>query len=80
MQRDVFESDLNQKDWVIQIVQRDTKDLCGFSTQVLWESWSEGRAAGVLFSGDTIIDHRFRSNNPLAQTWGRFVLSLIDRT
>ncbi len=78
VRRDAFESDLHQKDWIIQIVERDTGILRGFSTQVLWDILEGDHAARVLFSGDTIIDHRYWGNNPLAQTWGRFVLSLID--
>lgn len=78
MRREVFESDLRQKDWIIQITERDGGILRGFSTQVLWDVSAGGQAARVLFSGDTIIDHRYRGNNPLAQTWGRFALSLID--
>ena len=78
VRRDAFEDDLSHKDWVIQIEDGKTKSLCGFSSQVVWNVTTQSREARVLFSGDTIIDHQFWGNNPLAQTWGQFALSLID--
>jgi hypothetical protein len=79
MRRDVFEQDLDNKDCVIQI--RDqASELLGFSTQVVWNVATSGGPARVLFSGDTIVDHRCWGQNPLAQAWGRMVLELIDGT
>lgn len=79
MRRETFEHDLNMKDWIIEITDPDSGHLCGFSTQVLWTVTSPDTDAKVLFSGDTIVDRRCWGNNPLAQTWGRFALSLIDQ-
>ena len=79
MARDVFESDLDEKRWVLQIVESDTRILRGFSTQMLLKIELAGRPIRALFSGDTIMDHRFWGHNPLAQAWGRLALTLIDQ-
>lgn len=78
MDRDTFDADLSEKQWVIRIVDSATNALRGFSTLMLVDLDVSGRPLRVLFSGDTIVDHRYWARNPLAQTWGRFVLSLID--
>ncbi len=77
--RAAFELDFREKD--VAIVARDPGDgsVCGFSTQMVYAQQVGSETVRVLFSGDTIIDHRFWGNNPLAQLWGRLALSLIDR-
>lgn len=77
--RNEFEADFRGKD--LAIVARDPGDGCvyGFSTQVVYRQQVGDETVRVLFSGDTIIDHRFWGNNPLAQLWGRLALSLIDQ-
>lgn len=78
MDRSVFESDLAEKDWVIQLVEPLTGAVRGFSTQMLIELKLQGRSITTLFSGDTIVHHEFWANNPLAKIWGRFALWLMD--
>jgi hypothetical protein len=78
MDRSVFEADLAEKQWVIQVVDPITGAICGFSTQMLLDLAVEGRPVRALFSGDTIVLHEYWGQNPLAQVWGRFALSLIN--
>jgi len=80
MRRDVFENDLDEKQWVIQLVDAQAGDIYGFSTQMVFEAPLQGRTIKALFSGDTIIDPRFWGNNNLIQVWGRLALALIDTT
>ncbi len=79
MRREAFEADLNEKTWLIQIIDGDTGDIRGFSTQRLLQVRERGRTVRALFSGDTIVDRDCWTRNPLAQVWGRFALELIDR-
>ncbi len=76
--RETFHADLDEKQWVIYIVEQTTNKLCGLSTQMLFDLNVAGRPIRVLFSGDTIIDHSYWTRNPLAQAWGHLALSLID--
>lgn len=73
-----FNADLDEKVWVIQIVQQSTGDLCGFSTQMLLEATVGRRPIKALFSGDTIIDRRHWGDQALTHIWGRLALSLVD--
>ncbi|MBW3540601.1 MAG: hypothetical protein KY476_10035 [Planctomycetes bacterium] len=78
MRREAFEADLDEKDWVIELVDR-SGTLVGFSSQMTFEVPLAGGAARVLFSGDTIVDTRHRRHNSLAGLWGRLALSLMER-
>jgi hypothetical protein len=73
-----FNADLDEKVWVIQIVQQATGDLCGFSTQMLLDATVGQRPVKALFSGDTIIDRRYWGDQALTHIWGRLALSLVD--
>jgi hypothetical protein len=75
--REVFEADLEEKRWIIQILDR-RGELCGFSTQTLLEASVSGRPITGLFSGDTIIDRSHWGDHALAHVWGRLALRLID--
>ncbi len=75
-----FECDLNEKDWVITLVDSNSDELCGFSTQmILTVPQLQGPDAVALFSGDTIVDEPYRRCNLLAGLWGRLVLALLDQ-
>jgi hypothetical protein len=77
VRRDVFEADLAEKDWVIQLF-APGGDLCGFSTQMLLDVGVGGRRVKALFSGDTIVDRDHWGDSALASAWGRFALGLMD--
>jgi hypothetical protein len=78
VQRSVFETDLEEKHWVIQVLHPRTGELCGFSTQMLLKVSVEGRPVTALFSGDTIIDRSQWGDSALAHVWGRLALRLIE--
>ncbi|MBX3423727.1 MAG: hypothetical protein KF752_19390 [Pirellulaceae bacterium] len=50
----VFEEDLADKRWVIQLFDPNTGELCGFSTQTIIDVEVQGQPVRALFSGDTI--------------------------
>src|SRR5262249_11506604 len=78
VRRATFEADLEEKRWVIVVLDPATGGLCGFSTQMVLETQVEGRPIKALFSGDTIIDPSRWGDQALAHVWGRLALSLID--
>jgi hypothetical protein len=76
--RDIFDTDLAEKPWVILITDPARGELCGFSTQMLLDVVADRRPVKALFSGDTIIDRKHWGDPALAHVWGRLALSLID--
>ena len=78
VERATFEADLDEKEWVIQVIDEDTNRLKGFSTQMLLEVEVSGRTVRALFSGDTIVDSDARGERNLFQISGWFVRSLMS--
>jgi hypothetical protein len=78
MRRPAFDADLEEKKWVILLLDPATAEVCGFSTQVVLHAETEGRPIQALFSGDTIVDRDRWGDPALAHVWGRLALSLID--
>jgi hypothetical protein len=75
---ELFHADLAEKNWIIELRERDTGRLCGFSTQALLEVNVAGRPIRALFSGDTIVDRKHWGDPALSHVWGRLALELID--
>lgn len=73
-----FEADLAEKQWVIELREPATRELRGFSTQVLLEATVEGHPIKALFSGDTIVDRDHWGDSALAHVWGNLALRLMD--
>lgn len=71
-----FHSDLNEKQWVIQV--SHAGELCGFSTQMALEAKVNGRPIRALFSGDTIIDRQHWGDTALMKLGGELALSLAE--
>ncbi len=78
VRRAEFDADLDEKQWVIRVVDPDGGAIRGFSTQRLLDLDVDGRQVLALFSGDTIVHRDHWGSNPLAQVWGHFAVSLID--
>ncbi len=76
--RRAFDADLNEKQWVIRLIDPEEQRIRGFSTQMLLAIETDTDDAAALFSGDTIVDRDYWARNELARVWGRFALSLID--
>ena len=74
-----FDSDLNEKDWVIVTRHPGSGHVMGFSTQQLYDQDTSEGPIKVLFSGDTIVDPEFWGSNPLAKLWGQLTLALMDK-
>jgi hypothetical protein len=66
----LFRSDINEKDYVIEL--RDGAALRGFTTIALMDYEIAGDAGRALYSGDTIIDHRYWGEQALAQAFCGF--------
>jgi hypothetical protein len=76
---DQFAADLQEKDWVIQLRDPESRELCGFSTQMIFQAAVAGRPVRALFSGDTIIARERWGDPALAHVWGKLALMLIDQ-
>lgn len=78
VERETFDADLDEKQWVILVTDPVCGEIRGFSTQTLLRVSVRDEPICALFSGDTIVHHEYWARNPLAQVWGRLALSLID--
>ena len=74
-----FEADLGEKQLVILLRCRDTGALKGFSTVLLRDVRVAGRAATVVFSGDTVIDREYWGQKLLQKEFARLLLRLRVR-
>src|SRR5688500_11297964 len=77
MRRDVFEADMSEKRWIIELLDADTGKIRGFSTQMILEMAVGQKPIRALFSGDTIVDRSCWGQTVLAQAWGRLASTLI---
>ena len=67
---DVFRRDLADKDYVL-LLQDEDNIIRGFSTLKVTDHVFQGQALRALFSGDTIIDHRYWGEQTLPLAWCR---------
>ena len=78
--RDQFESDLDDKRWVILLEETRDGSLRGFSTLDHYETHHGGERIGVVYSGDTIVDPGAGTlGSALSRTWIGAVNQLRDR-
>src|ERR1700677_2197977 len=66
VRRETFDADLAEKQWVIQLIDPATREMCGFSTQTILEATVQGQRVQALFSGDTIIAQEHWGDQALA--------------
>ncbi len=71
-----FSRDMEEKDWVILLRDKDTQCIRGFSTLRLMQEEVLGQNVWAVFSGDTIIEREFWGDSELARVWLEFMLSL----
>ena len=76
---EAFTHDLSEKRWVILLLNPDTQELCGFSTQMLITLPVDGAATTALFSGDTIVAPEHWGDTALSHVFGNLALDLIDQ-
>jgi len=68
---EIFQDDLNDKDYVL--ILSDVDDtIVGFSTLAVDNETFNGKRLRVIFSGDTIIERSYWGQNPLAKAWVEF--------
>ena len=75
----LFERDLAQKQWVIQVVDRASGSLCGFSTQMVFSVHVAGRQVTALFSGDTIIAPEYWGDTSFLSAAGELADHVIEK-
>jgi hypothetical protein len=66
---DVFNADLNSKNWVILLEDKQTGKLQGFSTLLMYDTNFNGENLSVVYSGDTIVEPSAWSSSSLSRTW-----------
>ena len=66
---ELFHSDLSNKDYAVFLYDRGT--LQGFTTVAVAEHQFEGARVREMFSGDTIVDHRYWGHVEFAFAWIR---------
>jgi hypothetical protein len=69
VKQDVFEADLNNKNWVILLHDENTHQLKGFSTLLMYDLEFEGEKLSIVYSGDTIVDPSAWSSSALSRSW-----------
>ncbi len=67
---DLFQRDLEEKQQVL-LLFNENEHLSGFSTFTTLKYDFRGQTIRAIFSGDTIIDHRYWGEQALAFTWIR---------
>lgn len=67
---ELFTRDLSAKDQAILLFDREG-NLRGFSSLAVLKETIEGHLCHIIFSGDTIIDHRYWGEQTLPFTWIR---------
>lgn len=73
--RETFESDLVQKNWVI-LLEDQRGVLRGFSTLLVYPDTVDGRGITIVYSGDTIVAREWWGSPVLPLTWLRAVRHL----
>jgi len=76
--RRVFNSDLNEKNWVI-LIENNKDQLVGFSTIYLYRTNYKGETLNVVYSGDTIVDRSAWSSFYLPRIWIKTVKEICSR-
>jgi hypothetical protein len=71
---EIFQRDLNNKDWVILIRDNEHNQVQGFSTLALYETDYCGQCISVVYSGDTIIRREYWGTPELPKRWIHTVL------
>lgn len=71
---EIFQRDLDNKNWVILLRDLESNSIQGFSTLAFYESRVDGTSVGVVYSGDTIICPAYWGTPELPRTWIKTVL------
>ncbi len=74
----IFNRDLNEKQWVIILYDHASNIIQGFSTLQLINTIVQNLPIRALFSGDTIIAREYWGEAELPRIWGAHILQLIE--
>lgn len=74
VREDVFQRDLDEKDWVLRIVRNAT--LVGFSTLQAYQATVRDQRINVIYSGDTVMAPEAWGSPVLARGWIALVRSI----
>jgi len=77
--RDTFEEDLADKNWVLLLLEQDSDKIVGFSTQKLFRAEHDNKSSLVVYSGDTIVDKAYWGSMALHKAFGQLMLDIIDK-
>lgn len=80
MDRERFDADLGEKEWVLLLREPGTALVQGFSTAMFIDTDVDGAPVRAVFSGDTIINRAFWGEKTLGVIWLRFVLQVQRET
>jgi hypothetical protein len=67
--RDVFDADLDEKNWAILLHDGEGGPLKGFSSMLMYQAQHEGEDFTVVYSGDTIMDPEAWQSSVLSRSW-----------
>lgn len=76
--QELFERDLDEKDWVVLLEERESGQPAGFSTQKRLFLTVDGEPLAALFSGDTIVRPQFWGEPTLARAWARLAFDFAE--
>jgi hypothetical protein len=75
VRRRQFEADLDGKDDVILLTDREDDSLQGFSTLMRYQTEVEGKRYAIVFSGDTIVAPQYWGQTALQIAFYRYVVA-----
>jgi len=78
VRRDMFESDLAEKDWVVRLLETGSGRVRGFSTLMIMKDEVAGVPVRAFYSGDTIIHRSCWRAFSLERRWIPFVFSHVS--
>jgi len=78
VEREVFNSDLNDKNWVI-LIEKDGGHLAGFSTILQYPTTYGDEKLSVIYSGDTIVDRCAWGSLSLPKIWIKTVKYICEQ-
>ncbi len=78
--RSQFETDLSEKNRVLLIINSQSNELAGFSTQKIFKTTFNQSTYTILFSGDTIMQHHYwgAGGMELVLAFGELMMQIID--
>jgi len=77
--REIFQRDLENKNWVILLRDTGSRAIQGFSTLACYETAVKGKRVGVVYSGDTIIRPAYWGTSTLPRTWIKAVFRIGEQ-